>query len=137
MGNTLSLAKLFQRKGVIISRLERIKREGSPNFDYILPVTATTVTVTNHIPTQFPLSRKYEPLDFLEVTNNEAVNDITITINNQDAYYCPAGTIRLIHGRGIAVWQVAITNNGVGKTTLGLIRLTHKKEASTIDKRAS
>jgi len=137
MGFLTDIANFSQRKGVVISRVERIKREGSPNYTYLLPVTATTATVTFHVPTQFPLSRKYEPLDSLEIVNNEPVNDLLITINGGDVYECPAGTIRNIHGTGIALWQIAITNSGLVNTTLNLVRLTLKKEAMTIDKWAA
>ena len=135
--NLFELANILPRKGQIISRSERIKREGSPNYTYIVPVTATTIKVDIHIPTQFPESRKYEPLDSLEIVNNETVNAILITINGKDGYYCPAGTIRNISGQGVALWQIGITNLGAVNTTLGLIRLTLKKEAMTIDKWAT
>jgi len=125
------------RKGVIVSRLERVKREGSPNYQYILPATAAAAVVIINVSNQFPDSRKYHPLDSLEIVNNEPNNDLLITINGLDAYYCPAGTIRTIHGKGIALWQVSITNQGAGITTLNLVRLTMKKEAMTIDKWAS
>ena len=130
-------ANLFARKGQFTSRVERIKREGSPNYPYNLPATAAAAVVTLSIPTLFPLSRKYQPLDFLEIVNNEAANDLTVTINNADVFYCPSWTIRTIRGKGIALWQVAITNVGGVITTLGLVRLTLKKEAMTIDRWAS
>jgi len=135
--NIFDIANIQRRKGVSISRIERIKREGSPNYTYLLPVTATTVTVTIHIPTQFPDSNKYQPLDFVEIVNNDAACPLTVTINNADAYSCPIGTIRTIHGQGIALWQVAITNDGGVNTTINRIRLTLKKEAMTIDKWAA
>ena len=138
MNNSIgNIGNFFQKKGVVISRLDRIKREGSPNYNYALPATAAAAVVTLHIPTQFPLSRKYEPLDYLEITNMEAANNILVTINNGDAYICPAGTIRLIHGKGIALWQVAFTNTGGLITTLGLVLAVFKKEAMTIDKWAA
>jgi len=130
-----SFANFLPRKGgAIISRAERIKREGSPNYPYALPVTAAAAVVILYIPAQFPDSRKYQPLDFLEVVNNDPNNSLTITINNADTYYCPAGTIRTISGDGVALWQVQITNNGAGATGAGLVQLTFKKEALTTDK---
>lgn len=131
------IANIQRRKGVYISRLERIKREGSPDYHYNLPVTAAAAVVSLHLPTQFPLSRKYQPLDSMEIVNNEAANPINVVVNGQDNFYCPAGTIRTVHGQGIALWTLAITNLGAGNTTLGLIRFTFKKEAMTIDKWAA
>jgi len=45
------IANIQRRKGVTISRLERIKREGSPNYEYLLPITAAGAVVHIHIPT--------------------------------------------------------------------------------------
>ncbi|MAH51846.1 hypothetical protein CMI37_38875 [Candidatus Pacearchaeota archaeon] len=125
------------KNNIINIRLARIKREGSPVYSYQLPVTASNISVAIYVSTQFPLSRKYQPLDSLEIVNNEPANNILVTINNQDAYYCPAGTIRSVQGAGVALWQVAIQNLGAGNTTLGLVRLNLKKEAMTIDKWAA
>lgn len=132
--NLLETAGFRFNKGVIISRTERIKREGSPRYIWQVPVTAATATSVIHVPTQFPASRKYEPLDSLEIVNNEATNDLIVTINNADAYSCPAGTIRTIKGKGIALWHIAVTNNGGADTTFNLITLTLQKEPMTIDK---
>ena len=129
---------IFQRrKGVYISRLERIKREGSPNYPYQLPVTAAAAVVHIHIPTLFPASRKYEPLDYMEIVNNEVANPLNVVVNGADGFYSPAGTIRTVHGRGIALWTLDIANLGGGATTLGLVRFTFKKEAMTIDRWAA
>ena len=134
-----NIAKLYTRKGVITSRIERIKREGSPAYVYALPVTAPAAIDVIHVPQQFPLSRKYQPLDSLEVVNNSVANPVTIIINGagNDTYLCPAGTIRSIRGSGVALWQIETVNNGVGATVLGEIILTCRKEAMTIDKWAA
>ena len=139
MANIFELATISRRKGIIISRAERIKREGSPWYLYLLPVTAAGVAVTINPSTEFPLSRKYEPLDYVEIVNNGVATPITIVINGPagDSHYIPAGVIRTISGEGVALWQVQITNNGVGATVLGLIRLNFKKEAMTIDRWAA
>jgi len=130
------IANIQRRKGTFVSRLERIKREGSPWYPYQLPVTAPAAVVQINISQLFPDSRKYEPLDFVEIVNNGVATPITIILNGNagDAFYIPAGTIRTISGQGIALWQLDITNNGVGATVLGLIRFNFKKEAMTIDR---
>lgn len=132
-----NIANFFQRKGVFTSRLERIKREGSPYYPYNLPITAAGAVQQIHIPTLFPESRKYQPLDYVEIVNNGPATPITVLINKEDTFYCPPGTQRTIHGKGIALWELLITNNGVGATVLGLIRFSFKKEAMTINKWAA
>jgi len=131
------IANIQRRKGVIVSRLERIKREGSQWYPYALPVTAAGIIVQLDIGLLFPDSRKYAPLDYLEIVNNDPNCALLITINNQDAFYCPAGTIRTIKGKGIALWQVAITNAGAVATTAAVNQFNFKKEAMTIDKWAA
>lgn len=139
MPGLFDIANFQRRKGVVVTRSERIKREGSPWYLYLLPVTAAGVMVPLHIPDLFPDSRKYQPLDFLEVVNNGVATPITIQINGPagDSHYIPAGVIRKIGGGGVALWQVEITNNGAGATVLGLIRLNFRKEAMTIDRWAA
>lgn len=111
-------------------RQERIKREGSPYFTYTVPVTATTASVSIYVPTQFPDSRKYEPLDWLEIINND-VQDITVRVNDLDSHYCPAGVVRTIKGR--ALWHIRVTNDGAANTVLGKIVLTMRRQPQTID----
>lgn len=122
------------RSGVIIDRSARIKREGSRPFVWTPGIIAAAGVEVINVRQQFPASRKYEPLDSLEVVNNETANDITLVINGGDSRYIPAGTIRMIHGRGVALWHLAITNNGAGNTTAGNIVATLQKEPYTMDK---
>ncbi len=130
------IANISKRKGYIVSRLERIKREGSPDYHYNLPALAAAAIGHIYLPTQFPLSRKYEPLDSMEIVNNSAANPLNVTVNGGqgDTYYCPAGTIRSVHGKGIALWTLDIENLGLVISVLGEIRFTFKKEALTMDK---
>jgi len=128
------LANIRPRRGIIIDRLERIKREGSPPYVWQVPATAAGASAVIYVPTQFPASRKYEPLDSLEIVNNESANDITVTINGREVRPVPAGTIRHIHGSGVALWHIQVTNDGAAITTLKKITLTLQKEPMTIDK---
>ncbi len=132
--NIFELANIFPRRGITLDRLERIKREGSPTYTWTVPATAAGATAVIYVPTEFPRSRKYEPLDHLEIVNNEGTNDLTFTLNGKETRPCPAGTIRTVKGSGIALWHLAITNDGGVITTLGKIILTLQREPLTIDK---
>jgi len=134
MGNLFNIANISRRKGIIVTRLERIKREGSPDYPYQLPATAAAAVAHIYLPTLFPASRKYQPLDYMEIVNNSVANPLNVVVNGGDAYYCPAGTIRHAKGKGIALWQIDITNLGGGISVLGEIRFSFKKEALTMDK---
>lgn len=132
MSNIFDIANISRIRNTYSVRQERIKREGSPYYTWTVPVTATTAFSAIHVPTQFPDSRKYEPLDWIELVNNEPANNLTLTINDGDAFTVPAGTIRTVDGR--ALWSVRITNNGGVNTTLGLIIATLRRQPMTIDK---
>lgn len=134
-----TFASMYGRtgKGVVLDRLTRIKREGSPVYVWTpgaIAAGATAVIETNN---QFPASRKYAPLDSIEIVNNEAANDIMVIINGGDQRYCPAGTIRHIHGRGVALWHIAVRNDGAAVTTAGAIVISLQKEPYTVDRWAS
>lgn len=132
MGNFFDAANISKLRNIYTVRQERIKREGSPYYTWTVPVTATTATSSIHVPTQFPQARKYEPLDWLEIVNNETTNNLTLTINQNDAFAVPAGTIRTIESK--ALWTLAVTNNGGANTTLGNIVVTIRRQPMTIDK---
>lgn len=121
-------------KGVVVDRIVRIKREGSPVYTWTPGAIAAGATAAIEVGNHFPKSRKYQPLDAIELVNNETANDLMLTINGGDQRYCPAGTIRKVRGQGVALWHIAITNNGAVATTAGLIVAALQKEPMTIDK---
>jgi len=131
MGNLFDLARIERRKGTYTVRQERIKREGSQYYTWQFPVTAAGATSVIYVPDQFPDSKKYQPLDWLEIVNNEPTNDLTLVINNNDSFKVPAKTIRRIDN--IALWHLAVTNDGGANTTLGAIIITLQKQPLTID----
>lgn len=127
------ISGVSRQKGVSISRSERIKREGSRYYVYEAGVIAAGADEAIYVPTQFPDSRKYEPLDWLEIVNNETSIDIIVTVNGGDAHIVPAKMIRKIDN--VALWHINIHNNhAANDTTAGRIRLTLQKEPLTMDK---
>ena len=122
-----------RRQGQITSRIERIKREGSPAYIWNVPVTAPAAVAAIGIRETYPQSRKYEPLDWIEIVNNEATNNLAIAINgNAVTFLIPARTIRVIERQPL--WNISITNNGAGATTLGNIVITMQRQPLTTDR---
>jgi len=118
---------------VYLTRLERIKKEGSPFYTWIVPVTAATAQSAIDIATQFPLARKYAPLDWLEIVNNDAV-DLTLILNGQGGEYLnvPAATTRPVIGK--ALWRIAVRNDdAVADSVLNAIVVTLRRQPKTID----
>ncbi len=115
----------------MFTRLERVKKEGSAPFTWTPPATAPALRSEIEIATQFPRARKYQPLDTLEITNNDVV-DLTFLISDGIALPVPAGTIRLVKNQ--ALWQVGIINLHAATTsTLDAIIITMSRAALTID----
>ena len=112
-------------------RLLRAKREGSPYFTWTVPATAAAAVSVIYVPTEFPESEKYEYLDSLEIVNNEAALDLTLTINGKETHYVPASSARMIKGR--ALWHLAITNGGGAATTLGKIIVSMRRRPQDAD----
>jgi len=130
--NIGDLANFTRRKDLFTVRQERIKREGSPYYTWKVPVTAASATSVMNPESQFPEARKYFPLDWLEIANNDAV-DLTLVINSAESIPVPAGTIRTIDN--LAVRFMAVTNDDpAAPSTLGKIIVTLQRQPLTIDK---
>ncbi len=130
------LGRWFGRtgRGTVVDRIARVKREGSPVYVWQPAAIAPAATEVMRPSVQFPACRKYEPLDSIEIVNNEVANDLMVTINGGDQRFCPAGTIRHVSGRGVALWHIAVTNQGTAATTTGAIVISVQREPYTIDR---
>lgn len=134
MPNIFDLLGNFNRpRNITIIRQERIKREGSPYYTWTPgAITAGGGTLAIYIPDQFPASRKYQPLDWIEIVNNEASNDLRVVINGNTTFPVPAKTIRTIDNESLR--HIQLINDGGSNTTPGLIYATLQKQPLTIDK---
>ena len=113
-------------------RQERIKREGSKFYTWTVPATGPGATALIHVETEFPDSRKYSPLDYLELTNNEAVIDLSLIVNQNETFLVPASSIKYLEN--YPLWHLQITNNhAADTTTLGDIVVQLRKAPRTID----
>lgn len=113
-------------------RQERIKKEGSEPFTWQVPVTAATTTSHIELAHQFPRCKKYLPLDFAEVVNNDVV-DFTLVINGSITWPMPAGTIHIFKG-DVHIWEVAMTNNDAATdSTLGKVYIIFRRLPKTVD----
>lgn len=114
-------------------RQDRIKREGSEYFTWVVPVTAPAAISSIEIAHQFPRAKKYEPLDWCEVCNNGAL-DLTLIINNREQLPVPTGTIRTVSGK-CHLWTIGIRNDDAANdTVLNTIIVSLRREPMTADK---
>lgn len=125
-------ANIQSVKNRYLIREERIKREGSPYYNYNVQVVAAAANVVIVPREYWAASRKYEPLDWAEIVNNDVV-DLTACWNGNNTIIVLAGTIRYIEGGPIH--QLRLTNiDGATSTTANKIRVTMRREPWTIDK---
>lgn len=75
-------------------------------------------------------ARKYKPLDFVEITNNDSV-DIEVTLDFQDTFLIPKGVIKTISERSF--YSLKVKNIGSAATTEGKIVLTLQRMPITTD----
>ena len=130
--NLSELANIFPvTRDLVVIRKERVKREGSPYFTYTMAALAAAASISFDIERTFPAAKKYEPLDWLQFVNNEANNDLLLTINGNMTLPIPAGTIQTIKNQ--AIWHITITNLGGVITTLNKVVLTFQKQPLTAD----
>ncbi len=102
-----------------LERRQVARSQGSPTFSWAVPATAAGAQSQIEIQTYFPALRKYGAPDFIEIVNND-VTDVTLTINNDETWTVPAGTIR--RETLPAIRQLGVTNNDtVVATTLNKI----------------
>lgn len=138
----MNIGEIMQYKGVnlkrdlrslYLTRLERIQREGSPYETWQVPVTAAGVTSSIDIFTQFPRSRKYMPLDWLEVVNNGTVN-VTLIVNGAggDFLPVPAGTVRPVIKKSVT-WIGVRNDDALNPTVLNLVTVTLRRQPITTD----
>lgn len=134
MPNIIDILNFRRSPSTYIVRQERIRREGSPYYTWTPGIIAAGGSATIHVPTQFPDSRKYDPLDWIEVANMETGCNLTLTINGDTAFPVPLSSIRTIDN--MALWNITITNNGGVNTTAGKIIVTLQRQPLTADMKA-
>lgn len=123
---------LFQ-KSRQSDRDKRILREGSPTYTWTPGSIAASARLAIYLDTEFPDSRKYAPLDKVEIINNDAV-DLDIIINASETWHCPAGTIRKIEG-GIGIRHCEIFNlDAATATTQYKVVLRFQRAPASADK---
>tara|TARA_Y100000310_G_scaffold29263_1_gene27738 strand:+ start:125 stop:520 length:396 start_codon:yes stop_codon:yes gene_type:complete len=113
MGIANSLADLRAR------RQRRLDRDGSPNFRHTFGAIAATGMEYVEMQTDFPASRRYEPLTGLIITNNSAA-DLDLEINGRNYALVPAGVIMPISDQ--AIWSFRLTNNDTVTAAAGAVR---------------
>tara|TARA_Y100000310_G_C20163360_1_gene570236 strand:+ start:115 stop:495 length:381 start_codon:yes stop_codon:yes gene_type:complete len=101
-------------------RQRTVDRDGSPNFRHTFgAIAAGGGAEVVEMQTDFPRSRRYEPLTSLLITNNSAA-DLDLEINGLDFVFIPAGVIMPINDQ--AIWSFRLTNNDAVEAAAGAVR---------------
>jgi len=112
-------------------RADTVNRDGSPNFRFTFGAIAATANQVVVMQTDFPASRRYEPLDSLLITNNSAA-DLDLEINGRNHSFIPAGVIHAVTEQ--AIWAFRLTNNDSVAAAAGTVRANIERPARTQDK---
>jgi len=117
------------------ARRDRVAdREGSPIYPFSFgALAASGGREYLEIRDSIPAARKYEPLDFVELTNTSG-QLLDIEINGADFGTVP-GNFNLII-RDQAIWSLALTNNTVTAVGAAAVRARFQREPMTADKAA-
>jgi len=100
-------------------RQRTVDVDGSPNFRHTFGALAATANEYVDLRTDFPATRRYEPLKSLLITNNSAA-DLDVEINGIDFILVPAGGIFNITDQ--AIWSFRLTNNDAVAAVAGTVR---------------
>ena len=113
-------------------RQERILKSGSEYFTIALPVIAAGAFQIYDIDTATELiaARKYKPLDFAEITNNDIV-DVELSLDFLDTFLVPKGVIKTISERAFCILKVK--NISAVDSTASKIYLTLQRLPITVD----
>lgn len=128
-----ALAALIRIRG---QRQKTADLDGSPDYTWAVPVTAAGGTNMSiiEVASEFPASRKYEPLDYVEISNDDTVN-VTLILNGTSFNACPSGSMRIKPFKGIR--QVAVRNDdALVDTTLNQIYVTLRRLPLSADEAA-
>jgi hypothetical protein len=113
-------------------RQERIKKDGSEFFTWkpaaITAGAIASIELFNH----FPLCRKYMPLDFVQVVNNETTVPLALIINGAEEIPVMPGAIITVTDKRL--YQIGLRNDhAVTATTLNKVIVTLQRQPITID----
>lgn len=113
-------------------RQQRVLQNGSEYFTIKLGAITAGDFVVYDIDNSSELSaaRKYKPLDFVQVTNNDAV-DVEISLDFQDTFLVPKGVIKTISEK--SWYALKIKNIGSASSTADKIVLTLQRMPITTD----
>jgi hypothetical protein len=117
---------------ITIVRQQRVLQYGSEYFTIKLPsISAGNFTIYDiDNSSELSAARKYKPLDYIQITNNDAV-DIEVSLDFQDTFLIPKGVIKTISERSF--YSFKIKNIGSGATTADKIVLTLQRMPITTD----
>ena len=120
-----------------ILREERILKSGSPTYTITLPsVSASAIkdydlAEDDSLPSTAQGVKKYLPIDYVEITNDDVVN-VSLIWNQVNSIYVPKGVIKEV--KGINIWRLSVKNEDSSTATVAnAIRLVLKRQAITVD----
>lgn len=115
-------------------RLAMVRREGSPVFTLTFgAIAATTGREYHEISNTFKSAKKYEPLDYVVITNRSGVT-LDLEINGDPYDVVPANSRVTV--RDQAIWSLALENPGAVSVATGDVSAIFQRAPLNADKAA-
>lgn len=113
-------------------RQRTIIRHGSPRYQYSLAAIVAGASYTFAPDQYWPASKKYSPLDTIEISNLDPTCDLNVILNAKSRYVVPSSSTRVITDQ--AIRQIRIENrHAVTATTVNLVIISCERAPMSAD----
>ena len=116
---------------ISLLREQKVLRFGSPYFTKRCPAIPVGDFLSYSLADLDSSAPKYEPLDFLEITNLDAASCVAVRLDDGDSFMVDPGAIRSISQKP---WRrLSVRNLGAAEVAAGLVSLLAQREPITQD----
>ena len=112
-------------------RQQRILKHGSPYFLVSVGELVAGATDVWGLAAIAPEAAKYEPLDYIEVTNLDSSASVRLVLDGQDAFAVSPSMVRAVEDRPFR--QVRIVNSGATTIAAGLVSFLCQRQPIKVD----
>jgi len=117
--------------GLSLLREQRILKHGSPYFLKECGAIAAGEFVVYELKDLSAHAPKYEPLDFVEITNLDDSSSLSVRFDDGDSIIVPAGAIRKVEQKPFR--RLKIKNLGTAEIAAGKVSVLAQRMPITVD----
>ena len=113
-------------------RAQRILKYGSGWYQVSVPELTAGAWTIYSLADLSPEAPKYEPLDYLEITNTDTASPVRVVLDHADSFSVPASAIRTLEHAPYRTVQVH--NEGSSTIAAGKVTLLARRAPISVDK---